>query len=203
MIILAGWNTKLNKKMSIAEKLILYITSLGIVVNTHTKARGHQGFFVNGRIDISEELSRTDKCIPILLHEFAHYIHSTLEENIAKTGGNLEVLFCSGEDYADELFKVTNYVDKHSTCETLLNGKKKLKNEIIILDKIIKNDYPDFQRSKRFKEFEKAIRYSDIKYLKKYDIVRIKPKFIFGKDRIISIENLENLTQNRRTSIPG
>jgi hypothetical protein len=177
--------------MSISEQLILYIKSLGLVVNTHTKARGHQGFFMNGRIDISEELCETDKCIPILLHEFAHYIHSTLEKNIAKTGGNLDVLFCSGEDYTDELLKVTNYVDKHSTCDILLNGKRKLKYEIKNLDSIIKKDYPNFQRSKRFNEFEKAIKHSDIKYLKKYDIVCIKPKFIFGKDKIISVENLE------------
>ena len=184
-IIWAGWNTKLNSKMSISEQLILYIKSLGLVVNTHTKARGHQGFFMNGRIDISEDLCKTDKCIPILLHEFAHYIHSTLEKNIAQTGGNLEVLFCSGDDYTAELLKVTNYVDKHSTCERLLNGKKKLKYEIKNLDNIIKKDYPNFQRSKRFNEFEKAIKHSDIKYLKKYDIVCIKPKFIFGKDKIV------------------
>lgn len=182
---------KLNNKMSIKEKLIFYIKSRGIVVNTHTKARGHQGFFLNGRIDISEELSRTDKCIPIILHEFAHYIHSTLEKNIAKTGGNLEVLFCSGEDYTDELLKVTNYVDKHSTCEILLNAKRKLKYEIKNLDNIIKKDYPNFQRSKRFNEFEKAIKHSDIKYLKKYDVVCIKPKFIFGSDKIISIDSVE------------
>lgn len=74
------------------KQLIKYFKSLGIEVYTNTKARGHQGFFLDGRIDISKN-TKEERIIPILLHEFTHYIHQKLEPNMIKTGGSLEVLF--------------------------------------------------------------------------------------------------------------
>ena len=57
-----------------ANELIKYFRSLGIIVHTGTKARGHQGFFLKNRIDISKNIPE-NRVIPTLLHEFAHYIH--------------------------------------------------------------------------------------------------------------------------------
>lgn len=74
------------------KQLIKYFKSLGIEVYTNTKARGHQGFFMKNRIDISKS-TREERIVPTLLHEFSHYIHDKLESNVAKTGGSLEVIF--------------------------------------------------------------------------------------------------------------
>ena len=74
------------------KELINYIKSLGLQVHTGTKARGHQGFFLKNRIDISKNIPE-NKIIPTLLHEFAHYIHSKIEPDMNKTGGSLYQLF--------------------------------------------------------------------------------------------------------------
>ncbi len=74
------------------KQLIKYFKSLGIEVYTNTKARGHQGFFLNGRIDISKN-TKEERIIPTLLHEFAHYIHAKIEPDMPKSGGSLEILF--------------------------------------------------------------------------------------------------------------
>lgn len=176
--------------MSQLDELIEYITSLGLSVNTTTKARGHLGFFMDGRIDISKNTPE-DKIIPTLLHEFAHYIHSKLENNIPKTGGTLRVIFGSDEDFTDELMAVTNFVDENSKCEKLLKHKETVKKEIKKLDELIKHGFPNFQRSKPFKEFNKAIKGTNLKYLLKFDKVRIMPWFLFGKEEILSIASLE------------
>lgn len=65
--------------------LVKYFRSLGLEVNTSTKARGHQGFFVNNRIDISKNVTE-NRFIPTLLHEFAHYVHSQIEPSVNRTG---------------------------------------------------------------------------------------------------------------------
>ena len=36
------------------DELIEYMESLGLEIHTTTKARGHLGFFLDGRIDISK-----------------------------------------------------------------------------------------------------------------------------------------------------
>ena len=54
-----------------AKELIKYFKSLGIDVHTTTKARGHQGFFLKNRIDISKNVPQ-NKLVQTLLHEFAH-----------------------------------------------------------------------------------------------------------------------------------
>ena len=74
------------------KQLVKYFKSLGIEVYTNTKARGHQGFFLKNRIDISKN-TKEERIIPTLLHEFAHFIHNKLEPDMPKTGGSLEVLF--------------------------------------------------------------------------------------------------------------
>lgn len=74
------------------KSLVKYFKSLGIEVYTNTKARGHQGFFLKNRIDISKNIGE-ERIIPTLLHEFAHYIHNKIEPDMFKTGGTLETLF--------------------------------------------------------------------------------------------------------------
>ena len=39
------------------KELIKYLKSLGLEVHTSTKARGHQGFYLKNRIDISKNIS--------------------------------------------------------------------------------------------------------------------------------------------------
>ena len=83
-----------NRSTNLDKLLIKYFKSLGIEVYTNTKARGHQGFFLKNRIDISKNV-KEERLVPTLLHEFAHYIHSKLEPDMPRTGGSLDVLFGS------------------------------------------------------------------------------------------------------------
>ena len=181
------------------DELIEYMESLGLEIHTTTKARGHLGFFLDGRIDISKSTPH-ERIIPTLLHEFTHYIHSKIEVNIPKTGGSLNKIFNTEEDFADELIAVTNFVDYHSKCEKLIRHKDIVKESIKKLDLQIKKDYPNFQRSKKFKEFDKAIRGTKIKYLLKYDRVRIIPWFLFGKEEVLSINTIEQDFPNLKTA---
>lgn len=179
--------------------LINYFESLGIDVHTGTKARGHLGFFLEGRIDISKNISEY-KIIPTLLHEFAHYIHSKLENNIAKSGGSLSIIFDTEEDFTEELLKVTNFVDNNSKCEKLFKHKEIVKQKIKFLDAKIKQEFPKFKRSKPFKEFNRAIKGSNLKYLLKYDRVKIMPWFVFGREEILSVSTLEKDFPNLKSS---
>ena len=148
---------------------------------------------MQNRIDISKNISN-DRIIPTLLHEFAHYVHAQMEPFMVKTGGSLEVLFDTPDAccYANELLKVTNFVDKHSKCEKLLQHKNVIKNKILEYENIIKNRYPKFMRSKKFKEFDKFIKKSKAKYLLKYDRIKLLSGMFFRKTEIFSIDNIEN-----------
>ncbi len=173
------------------KELIKYFRSLGIEVHTTTKARGHHGFFLKNRIDISKNIPPHRKA-PTLVHEFAHYIHAKLEPNMEKTGGSLEILF--GQDNAiirQELLDVTHFVDKNSLCKKLEHHKTLIKEKIAEYEKIIKLDYPNFMRSKKFKEFEKYIKKSDAKYLLKYDRVKLVKGFWLPKTKVYTIDTIE------------
>ncbi|MBO6088083.1 hypothetical protein J6P92_07060 [bacterium] len=174
------------------EELIEYFRSLGLTVHTGTKARGHQGFFLKNRIDISKNISE-NRVVPTLLHEFAHYIHSKIEPDINKTGGTLKTVFQSDNPiYKKELIKVTNFVDENSLCIRLFEHKDRVKEKIKEQEKIIKQFYPKFQRSKKFKEFDKYIKKSNAKYLLKYDRVKLIEGGFFKKTvKIYSIDNIE------------
>lgn len=218
------------------KNLIQYFKSLGIEVYTNTKARGHQGFFLQNRIDISKNV-KEERIVPTLLHEFAHYIHNKIEPNMAKSGGTIEGLFdikekekrekespryvilnlfnnlksecpCDPEliseqheDYSydvktleDELQLVTNFVDENSHNRKLKAHREQIKNKIKTLEAEIKKDYPNFMRSKKFKEFDKYIKKSKARYLLKYDRIKfVSPSFLglLKKFEVFSIENLE------------
>lgn len=175
------------------KTLVKYMKGLGIDIHLSTKARGNLGFFLKNRIDISKEIPE-HRFIPVLLHEFTHYTHSKIEPDMARTGGSLEVIFDSEttEIYQKELTTVTNFVDKSSKFEKLIEHKKNIQEKISEQEKIIKNRYPNFMRSKKFKEFDKYIKKSKARYLLKYDRVKLVTG-ISGKNyELLSITNLEN-----------
>lgn len=178
------------------KELIKYFKSLGIDVYTSTKARGHQGLFLKNRIDISKN-TKEERIIPTLLHEFAHYIHDKLEPNMAKTGGDLKILFnLSTHQLIDlstlqkELLLVTHFVDENSLCHKFHLHKEQVKRKIKLYENEIKKDYPSFMRSKKFKEFDKYIKKSKAKYLLKYDRVKFISPFL-RREEFFSIDNLE------------
>ena len=91
----------------------------------------------------------------------------------------------------EELFKVTNFVDENSLCVKLYEHKDRIKEKIKGYDKIIKKSYPNFQRSKKFKEFDKYIKRSDAKYLLKYDRVKVMGGFLGFVPKIYTINTIE------------
>ena len=174
------------------KDLIKYLKSLGLEVHTSTIARGHQGFYLKNRIDISKNISQ-ERIIPTLLHEFAHYIHSEIEPEMERNGGSIEVIFDddNANYYSKELEKVTNFADVNSKCEKLLTHKNLIKQKIQEYESIIKKRYPNFMRSKKFKEFDKYIKNSDAKYLLKYDRVKLIPRGFSNKIKIYSVDKIE------------
>lgn len=173
------------------KELIKYFKNIGLTVNTGTKARGHQGFFMKNRIDVSKNIPES-RIVPTLLHEFAHYIHYTIEPKMNITGGSFEALFGeSNEKIEKELFKVTNFVDENSLCVKLYEHKDRIKDKIKEYETIIKEDYPDFMRSKPFKAFDKYIKKSDAKYLLKYDRVKIIKGFWKKSQTLITVSSIE------------
>ena len=176
-------------KRNSERELINYFKSLGLKVNTSTKARGHNGFFLKNRIDVSKDVQWK---IPTLVHEFAHYVHSLIEPNMEKTGGTFYALFGTDNPVIkNELLDVTHFVDKNSLCEKLKRHKLAVREKIKEFEKIIKADYPKFMRSKRFREFEKYIRKSDAKYLLKYDRVKLIRGFWHKESKIFTIDTIE------------
>lgn len=175
------------------EELIDYFKSVGLIVRTTTKARGHQGFYLKNRIDISS-VTPKDRIIPTLLHEFTHFVHSKIEPYMEKSGGTLERIFNDNktDKYFQELLDVTHFVDKNSKFEKLNSHKVIIKSKIKDYEKLIKNTYPKFLRSKKFKEFDKYIKRSQARYLLKYDRVKLVTGFLFKGTRILSTESIEN-----------
>lgn len=177
---------KIDKKT-----FVKFLKNLDIQVKTNTKARGHQGFFLKNRIDVSKNLD-DKRSIEVLAHEFAHYIHSKIESDMYKTGGSLEKLF----DYRDcsliekELLRVTDFVDKNSRLMALKKFKSQISKQIKEYQAIIQKDYPNFLRSKKFKEFDKYIKKSNARYLLKYDRVKIISTFL-RRQTLLSIDDLE------------
>ncbi len=195
-------------KPATKKNIIDFLKSINIEVNTNNKARGNQGIYLKNRIDISKKL-KEEKAVEVLVHEFAHHIHSQIDKEFIKNNGSLEILFdCSNsnenilnfafknydpniEIIKNELINVTHLIDKNSRLQILSDAKEELSNKIKKLQKAIKQDYPEFFRSKKFIAFEKYIKNSEAKYFVKYDIVKIIEGFFFKKERILNIKNLE------------
>lgn len=174
------------------KNLIEFLKSLDIEVKTNTKARGNNGLYQKNRIDVSRGL-KEEKAIEVLVHEFAHHIHYKIDKDFVKTGGSLETLFNTTniEEIKAELINVTNLIDKNSRLKIFIDAKEEASKTIKSMQSAIKRDYPEFQRSKKFAEFEKYIKGSEAKYLVKYDAIRIMQGFFFKKERILTVKNLE------------
>lgn len=174
---------------------INFLKSLGIDVRLNTKARGHQGFCTVKRIDISKDLDEA-KVIDVLLHEFAHFVHFKLEPEIVKTDGTLEKLFSTSdkqetERIEKELSQITQFVFDSTQIRRLKAVKENLAHKIKIERDLIKATYPEYQAGKKFRAFDKYIRYSNAKYLLKYDRVLIKGGW-FNHDTTISIKTIDS-----------
>ena len=179
--------------MSEKQELIKYLKDLGVDVHTSTKARGYQGFYLKNRIDISKNI-KAERFVPTLLHEFAHYIHSKIEPFMERTGGSLEKIFDDEniDFYKEELVSVTNFVDNNSRFLKLMEFKSEIKKGILDCENIIKSRYPLFQRSKKFKEFDKYIKKSDARYLLKYDRVKICENRFSNSPKVISVDTVSS-----------
>ena len=168
----------------IKSELIRYIASLGLDIKTVTKARGNKGFFREGRIDVSKTLD-DDSSIKTIVHEYAHFVHHRLDKNI----NDLDILFGENScELIDELVEVTNFVDKNSLCGKLIIERDRLKENIDNLCKIIKMKYPDFSLTDDFKPFKKYSGWSNIRYLEKYDKVKVHS---IGSNKIYSVETVK------------
>src|SRR5574344_251547 len=173
-----------STRNEIKKQLIKYYQSLGLTVKTSTKALGHQGFFRLNRIDVSKNL-KDERVIPTLLHEFAHYV----VYKISPLCNDLSPIFRKSDDIMyKELISVTNLVDKYSTFQTLLKEKVNVQDLISKYESTIKQTYPKFKRSEKFKEFDKYSKKSDCKYLLKHDAVRVIHWFSYKTYSIMNIE---------------
>lgn len=174
------------------KNVIEFLRSLDIEVHTNTKARGNNGLYQRNRIDVARGLDE-EKAISVLVHEFAHHIHSKIDNDFVRNGGSLECIFkvVNCEEIQKELVELTNLFDKNSKMNIFLKAKEEVSHQIKGMQKVIQNEYPKFQRSKKFEEFEKYIKNSDAKYLVKYDAVRLTAGFFFKKERILTVKNLE------------
>ncbi len=174
------------------KNLVEFLRSLNIDVRTNTKARGNQGLYQNNRIDISCGLNE-EKAIDVLIHEFAHHIHHKIDVDFARNGGSIERLFNTyiTDVIKSELIEVTKQVDDNSKLKIFLSAKEDVVKTIKGMQSAIQRDYPSFQRSKKFLEFEKYIKNSDARYLLKYDAVKLSDGFFFKKEKILTVKNLE------------
>ena len=110
-----------------------------------------------------------------------------------KTGGSFEKIFKENHTYFEqELIKVTNFVDENSLCVKLYEHKDRVKEQIKKQESVIKKFYPEFQRSKKFKEFEKYIKKSKARYLLKYDRVKLIGGLFRKSVEVFSITNIEH-----------
>ncbi|MCD7879951.1 MAG: hypothetical protein LUG16_08475 [Candidatus Gastranaerophilales bacterium] len=175
------------------KNLTDFFRSLNIEIKTNTKARGNQGLYQKNRIDIAKSL-KEDKAIEVMVHEFAHHIHYKIDKDFTKNGGSIETLF-NTENIAEiksELINVTNLIDKNSKLQILNEAKANVSKTIKSMQSSIKKEYPAFLRSKKFIEFEKYIKKSDAKYLVNYDAVKLVQGFLFKKQRLLTVKNLDN-----------
>ena len=176
---------------NLKQKLIKHIKKEGIELRTDTKARGNLGLFCENRIDIHKKLP-DNKFIEVLLHEYAHLTHKKLENDMSVSGGTLNVLFNTNntEKIKEELIHVTGFVDENALLLKFDAKKYAYKIKIKAYENLIKKEYPEFLKSKPFKEFEKYIKKSDARFLLKYDHVKIVTPFL-RREKVYSIDTLE------------
>ncbi|MBQ7764042.1 hypothetical protein IJ384_01595 [bacterium] len=169
--------------------LINFIESCGLEVNIgKNKAQGNKGFFKvknqKYRIDISKNLE-DEELLGVLAHEFAHFVHYQYNNKL----NSLNFIFPEyNEELEEELIKITvDSIDK-KTIEPLFNQIEVLKKEIQTTEEAL---ITSFSNNKKLPEIslmlEKKIKSSNLKYLLKYDNVKVIENF---QEKVYSIDYL-------------
>ena len=173
------------------RELVKLLKIEGLDVYTNTKAHGNQGFFRADRIDISKNITPKRAC-QVIAHEYAHYVHYKIEPSMLQNFGSLEKIFLTPEifEIQNELTKVTNFVDKNSTMNKLIRFKDEITVKIKEQEKIIKNDFPNFQHTKKFAQFDKFIKHHKAKFFLKYDRVKYVTPFLH-KTELYNIKDID------------
>ena len=135
-----------------------------------------------------------EKRLSVIIHEFAHKIHSEIEPDKFSKGGSLEKLFhvINADTIEKELLNVTSWVDENSKCLKLTEMKEEFEQKVKVYENEIKKEFPNFLKSKKFKEYEKYQRKNKCKskYFLKYDHIKIISPW-FGKTEFYTIERLD------------
>ena len=170
--------------------LTAYLESLGLSVNIGKNfARGNKGFFKadgsNFRIDIAKKMS-DEEIVRILTHEFAHFVHYKLDKSLKSLHFIIDE---SNQELWDEMINLTVESIPKDSVKPIFEQQSSLK--LIIKDLVaeIKKNYPDFKANKTYKVLENKIKKSFLKYLLKYDKVKVFEGFSF---KIYSIEDLDS-----------
>jgi len=170
-------------------KLIDYAKSLGIVVNLEkNKAKGNKGFFKTNdkqyRIDIAKGLSE-EEILRVLVHELAHFMHYKND----KTLKSLDFLFQDKyKDYEEDLLSLTVSAVPKDFAQKLFEEKNVLKSKISEISKNIKTTYPDIKFSNKNNTIAKELSKTSLKYLLKYDRVKMLSGFM---TKIYSINTIK------------
>ena len=161
-----------------------FLNSIGLEVNIgKTKARGNNGVFIRKgscyRIDISKAVAQS-KIESVILHEFAHYIHSLYDKNLS----DLSFIFGKVSDIElEELLKVTVQEVPKEFAQELCLQKDLITKDVKKIAESLNEIYPSFKLSSPCKEIERLMS-RPLKYLLKYDQVMYN-------NQIYSIQLLE------------
>lgn len=168
--------------------LSLYLKSLGIKVNVgKNKAFGNKGVFKAVkdvyRIDIAKGQSE-ESVIRTLAHEFAHYVHYQYD----KTLKSLDFIFPDDDEILEDLINITVQTISKQSIKPFFEKKELLENEITTLKNELENLYPNLKLIDYSKKIEQKIKNTSLKYLLKYDKVKVIEAFL---PVIYSIETID------------
>lgn len=175
-------------------KIVEYLKSLGIEVNIgKNKARGNRGLFKvsNNKFKIDIAKNQDDNIVlRTLVHEFAHFVHYHYD----KTLQSLDFIFGNeSNNLIEELIQLTVDSIPKSSVQSIFDAKKHLQDEIKIIATSIAKLYPDFKLSKPCKEIEQTIKKTNLRYLLKYDRVKVQEGFSTKIYTIDSIQTTEDI----------
>ena len=170
-----------------------YLNSCGIEINIgKNKARGNKGFFkVNGqnfRIDIAKDQNE-ETIIKTLAHEFAHFVHYKYDKSLK----SLNFVFDENDDdLLEELLNITVESIPKNSIEPLFTLKESLKKDINLLIKQLENICNIDSNFADYSTIEQKILKSNLKYLLKYDRVKVVEMF---STKVYTIEELDENTE--------
>lgn len=142
-------------------ELVRYIESLGVQVNIgKNKARGNKGIFCHRgavyRIDISKNID-LESAYATLLHEFAHFVHYKYDKTLKSLNFVFENL---SDEENEELLNVTIQNVPKEFAQSLFDLKQQYRDENKILSDKIKQAYPDFKPSEKYRKIERGLMFS-------------------------------------------